>query len=400
MTTSVQDIDPAFDSAVRTANMVGVVLSNITYGVHLTLFIRVFRIYYSASQRPQSEARSRRRMRRPSLRPLLYFSLLLILATVGLCLQTWLDHSAFIENRDYAGGPLAYMVAHAGSSGCLGISAVYLILNWLSDGMLLYRFYILFQCSRYAIILSILTFLSLIAVGTVSIRHISMLSVNLLSNTSINLATVYLSLSFSLNLLLSLAIVLRMLHLRRSVPFVLNSRSSTRLYTSIVAMFVESASLYTLISLVCIIAVGLAIPMQNALLPMLGQLQAIPPLLISIRVSEYRATPVESFSSSMPSTIKFRRPLTPGINFGRGLILDDEQNPPPYPERCLSRSTTSMYEKRDLEECGQLYDPDATLKPSHSYVDSDFYGHKEDATISTAEEGFLRFFDAPSDTGV
>lgn len=100
-----------------------------------------------------------------------------------------------------------------------------------------------------------------------------MLSVNLLTNSSINLATVYLSLSFSLNLLLSLAIILRMLHLRRSVPFVLNSRSSTRLYTSIVSMFVESASLYTLISLVCIIAVGLAIPMQNALLPMLGQLQ-------------------------------------------------------------------------------------------------------------------------------
>ena len=63
-------------------------------------------------------------MRRPFVRPLLYFSLLLILATIGLCLQSWLDHSAFIENHDYAGGPLAYMVAHTGSSGYLAISAV------------------------------------------------------------------------------------------------------------------------------------------------------------------------------------------------------------------------------------------------------------------------------------
>lgn len=103
----------------------------------------------------------------------------------------------------------------------------------------------------------------------------------------------------------------------------------------------------------------------------------------------------------MPSTIKFRRPLTPVVNFGHGLIPDDERNPPPYPDRCLTRSTTSVYEKRYLDpECVRSYDPDATLKPSPSYVDSDFYGQeKEDATLSTTEEE-IWIFCAPRDTGV
>ncbi len=99
-----------------------------------------------------------------------------------------------------------------------------------------------------------------------------MLIVNLWTDNSTALSLAYLILSFSTNVILTFAIALRLLCIRRTMRKALGDRSSI-IYTSIVAMFVESASLYTVVALICIVACGVSSPLQNALLPMLGQLQ-------------------------------------------------------------------------------------------------------------------------------
>ena len=109
--------------------------------------------------------------------------------------------------------------------------------------------------------------------GIASMRSISLLSVDLWTNRSTALSLAYLVLSLSVNIALTVAIVSRLLYFRHRLPKVIGDASIRRIYVSIVAMFVESASLYTAVAVACIITCVVHSPARNALLPMLGQLQ-------------------------------------------------------------------------------------------------------------------------------
>ncbi|TFK89670.1 hypothetical protein K466DRAFT_597605 [Polyporus arcularius HHB13444] len=330
------------DATIGTVNMVGVILSTITYGVHFTLYTFLIRLYVDRSP---YVVRSRR-PQRPGWFPITYATVLFILATAGLCLQAWVNHDAFLGHRDFPGGPLAYMVEAAERPGNIAVTAVYVVLNWFADGMLFYRFFVLFRFSRCVLMVGILVLASLVVLGIVSMRNISLLSINLWTDRSTTLSLAYLALSLSINVTLTLAIVSRLIYFRRLLPKSIGDASIRSMYTSVVAMFVESASLYTLVAFSCIIACGVNSPVQNALLPMLGQLQAIPPLLIAIRVLEYRVITPDAFPPSTPSAITFKTPLS-------SMAQDGESIPPSYirtPSPCLCRnSTTETVGERSLD---------------------------------------------------
>lgn len=82
----------------------------------------------------------------------------------------------------------------------------------------------------------------------------------------------YWSLSISLNTVLTLLIVGRLMYVRRCVQSVLGDHHSDT-YTSVSAMLIESASLYSIWGLVFLICYAKNTPFQNLLLPALGQVQ-------------------------------------------------------------------------------------------------------------------------------
>jgi hypothetical protein len=82
----------------------------------------------------------------------------------------------------------------------------------------------------------------------------------------------YWSLSISLNTILTLAIVSRLFYVRRRVRGALGDHHSDT-YTSIAAMLIESASLYSIWGLVFLVCYARNTPFQNLLLPALGQVQ-------------------------------------------------------------------------------------------------------------------------------
>ncbi|KAI0674422.1 hypothetical protein C8Q78DRAFT_1076065 [Trametes maxima] len=275
-----------------------------TYGVHLTLFLSLVRLYVNPKR---TTARPEGPTKRDS-RLLLYICTLFALATSGLCLQIWVNHDAFIVHEDFAGGPLAYLAVHAHRPVNTAMTMIavavssYIALNWLADGLLLYRSYVLFKSSRIAAVGCIVTMLALVGVGTAFLRDIRELGFALWTNARTAPSLAYLSLSFSVNVVLTLVIVLRLLVARREIKDTLGS-SYARVYTSVMAMVIESASLYTVVALLSIVACAAQSPLQNAVLPILGQLQsdpqAIPPLLITLRVMEGRAVTAETWTSAM-----------------------------------------------------------------------------------------------------
>ncbi|KAH9852490.1 hypothetical protein C2E23DRAFT_885628 [Lenzites betulinus] len=290
--------------SVGTANMVGAVLSTMTFGFHLALLAQITRIYF-ARFRGQSD----RGLSRRDWRLYAYVCVLCLLATVGLCLQTWANYDAFVVHSTYPGGSLAYLGQQTQHPVHTVLIMTYIALNWVADGMVLWRMYVLFQFSKAVLAVCVITMLTLIGVGSAFVRTAQVSGLSLWTNYRIAPCVAYLALSFFINFVLTLVIVARILWVRHELRKHLGRRY-TSVYTSIAAMLVESAALYTVVTLVSIIACATRNPVENALLPMLGQLQAIPPLLIIVRVLEGRAVTAETWQTGFTS-----KPSTQGPRF-------------------------------------------------------------------------------------
>ena len=78
------------------------------------------------------------------------------------------------------------------------------------------------------------------------------------------------SLMVGFNVAMALAIVARMLFLRRRVVQSFGTENG-KIYTSVAAMFIESASIYAIIGILLIIAYARKSNTQNLILPSLGQ---------------------------------------------------------------------------------------------------------------------------------
>jgi len=124
--------------------------------------------------------------------------------------------------------------------------------------------------------------------GVMLLFQLTQPNANLWTTTAVNFAIPYWSISASLNILVTLMIVGRLLYIRQRTRAIL-STSHSRMYTSIAAMLVESAALYSVTALLFIITYARDSNIQNIILPLLGQVQAISPLLIMWRVARGHA---------------------------------------------------------------------------------------------------------------
>ena len=88
----------------------------------------------------------------------------------------------------------------------------------------------------------------------------------------VNFTLPYLSLSLALNIILTIAIVLRLLTFRYRIVSVLGPQYGTQ-YTSIAAMIVESAALYSAVSITFLVLFGIGNPVSQVLIQSLNQFQ-------------------------------------------------------------------------------------------------------------------------------
>lgn len=98
-------------------------------------------------------------------------------------------------------------------------------------------------------------------------------TVGFFASTSVNFALAYWSISIATTLLLTVLIVCRLLFMRYKLRKVLSADDRNSPYTSLSAMLIESAFLYAVTALIFIITFAKNDPVQNLVLPVLGQVQ-------------------------------------------------------------------------------------------------------------------------------
>ena len=87
------------------------------------------------------------------------------------------------------------------------------------------------------------------------------------ASAAYDFAVPYWSLSIAVNLLLTIAIITRLLVARKQLKAVMGEEHALE-YTSLIAIFIESASLYSITSLIYVVAFAVNSNVQNLILPL------------------------------------------------------------------------------------------------------------------------------------
>ncbi|KZV83801.1 hypothetical protein EXIGLDRAFT_842663 [Exidia glandulosa HHB12029] len=254
--------------------LAGILIGAVAYGVHATLFFTTLSILW---KRKRSEWRDYN-----------WIAFVLVLFTISSIAnygQLKFTQMIWIDNRDYPRGPSAYLVEQQTAFEARLVVGGYMVNGWLQDGLILYRFWIIFSGRRYIVALPTALFFGTIAVSTWLMTIISRQSY--FEGTGAALLIAYYTLSVALNLFATVTISVKLWAARRRLRDVSTSISSS--YLSVSAILIESAFLYTACGIAFLVPFGLGDPFQNVILPTLAQVESIAPLLIIMRVAQGHA---------------------------------------------------------------------------------------------------------------
>lgn len=281
------------------ADFIGLNLSDMLYGVAALLFFRCI----SALLLPR-----RGHQRKPLLA--LYTFVLFALGTIftGMSINT--SVLAFIENRNFPGGPEAYALFRYSSVLWVTPNTVFILANWLADGLLLYRCRIIWIPHTWILIFPGIMYLGSISMGIMTIFQASQPDSSLWATVTVSFALPYFSLSAALNTILTLLICGRLIVHQRRLNQNMGSKASSLPYSNIVMMLIESCAIYAVSSLIFIGTYASNNVASATFLPILSQTQIIAPLLIISRVARQRDWIANSEAARTPSSAVFRSTTT------------------------------------------------------------------------------------------
>ncbi|KAF5358564.1 hypothetical protein D9757_012959 [Collybiopsis confluens] len=272
--------------------LAGLFLGAVGFGVHATLFFQAFQLLYARRHKKQEQIF------------LVYIVTVFLLSNIGNATNFKFGEMVFIDFRDYPGGPGAYFVEQSTAFAAVVCNCVYICLTWFQDGLLLYRFWVIFGRNWLFLIAPTVMFASSLVLSCMLITMLSRPALTLWSKISFQLALAYWAISIAFNVLVTVLICWHLLVMRRKLAKALVRNDSSSPYITVSAMLIESAFLYSATALAFLISFGVNSPVQNLWLPVLGQAQSIAPLLIILRVAEGKAWSSDT-GNKLVSTLKF-----------------------------------------------------------------------------------------------
>ncbi|CCM06008.1 uncharacterized protein FIBRA_08251 [Fibroporia radiculosa] len=274
----------------------GALLSNIVYGVQLALFAMCFTALVRVKNGDKSKARRQ-------LALLVFTCVIFVIGTLFMGAQVKFTQLALIENRNYPGGPSVYYKAEFSNSVDEIANVCFVVGNWIMDAFLVWRFLVIFRrCgSTWVAALACLPCLMLLA----SVALGTTLLVQMMGSSPfsfVNITLSYYVLSLTLNILVTLLIVGRLLLFRRSITRTLGPLHASSIpYVTISAMLIESASLYSVFALLFLVPFGLNNALANVFIQTVSQVQIVASLLITFRVATGKAWTGNSSVEQMAS---------------------------------------------------------------------------------------------------
>ncbi|KAJ2929654.1 hypothetical protein H1R20_g7447, partial [Candolleomyces eurysporus] len=251
------------DLWIERSNLAGIVIAGVAYGILFTIFVQC--ILSLRTSNPQKKRQARWLAA--------YSCVIFILATCGFAANVKFIQMTFIDYRNYPGGPNGFTFDFYTDPVNMFSLMCYVIMNWFADGLMLYRFTVFYNGKSWLILVfPCMLYLAIIGLSLAMAIYTMNPSIGFWAPITIDIGTAYWSLSIGMNVIVTVAIAGRLLKMRANIRKILGPKHSSP-YTSVLAMIIESAALYTSWALVFMVAYAKGDTFQNIVLSSLGQVQ-------------------------------------------------------------------------------------------------------------------------------
>jgi len=224
-----------------------------------------------------------------------YSTFLMILVTIALACNLFFGQAMWIEHRDIDGGPVAFFGANIAIwYNTLG-TASDVVADFIADGLMLYRCYVFWGHVPLAMVFPSLIYLGSVAMGITTTIQSGLPGGNFFAGITVNFGIPWLVLTIVFNILVTTMIAGRLLSMHEKGKRVLG-RETTKRYTGLVAILVESALPFTLLGIVYLATYIKDVPESLALADIWGAVVALAPQAIILRVAMGVAWTPETFT--------------------------------------------------------------------------------------------------------
>ncbi|KAI0258330.1 hypothetical protein BC834DRAFT_975244 [Gloeopeniophorella convolvens] len=293
--------ETSFQLFTERAWLQGAILSAVAYGSAFTLFAICLNILIKQTNRTNIKIKGAF---------IAYITILFILGTIFMVSSAEFTQLAFIDNRNFPGGPAAYENAMFSIPVDMAGNAAFVLTTWFADALLVWRCMVIYKGCQFPlwVIMAFpcLVYTASVVMGILWLKQLSTTS-PYGTSASINWTIPCLSISLALNILVSIAIVIRLLVYRRRISLLMGRHHGSQ-YTSIAAMIIESASIYSAFSIFFLVPFGMNSPVSEIVLQSLSEIQICTTLLIVFRVAQGKGwsqdTTTQVFSKQKPSQVR------------------------------------------------------------------------------------------------
>ncbi|OCH86031.1 hypothetical protein OBBRIDRAFT_738777 [Obba rivulosa] len=245
----------------------------ILYGIELVLY------YLTMRQLLQRKSGKRTRSDKFFMG---FSTALLFLITIYMSTEAIFGEEMWIVNFDFPGGADAWFAVNAAVWYQTMGTASFVFLNWLTDALMIYRCFIVWNDYR-VIVVPIILYLATWALGIIELVVSGEPGGDFFVGKAEQLGLAYFSTTIRLNVLVTVLICVRILTYARRVEGTLGP-SSTRTYTGAAALIIESALPYTLAGIAYLVSTGLNSGISILMGAFYGMFACISPQLLILRV--------------------------------------------------------------------------------------------------------------------
>lgn len=286
------------------SNFAGALLGAIFYGIVIVMFFQCMSALFNPVNRTKEGIKW----------PLVaHTAIMFSFATVYTGMTLDLQSIAFIDNRAFPGvdglippGPLGYQLLVYPNAIVVVPNLMVLLNSWLADGLLLYRCYIIYAKKYWVVVFPCLMYLASVGMGIWFVYQNS--QPDSVSNAlGAGAGVPYFAISISLNILLTLLIVSRLIVHSKNIRKAMGANGGTGgVYNAIITMLTESSALYAVSSVLFIVPWSRGSWVADIFLPILAQNQVIAPFLITLRVANQSALTSKTIVSENVGSMQFR----------------------------------------------------------------------------------------------
>ncbi|ESK90410.1 hypothetical protein Moror_13676 [Moniliophthora roreri MCA 2997] len=280
----------------------GAFLGAVAYGIEFVLYVMACYLLW-IHRRHQAQSYMR------NIFFIVYTSIIFVLSTLYMVGLLQFTQLSFIDGRNIPGGPNAFEVIMFSLPIDMLANVIMVIITWFCDIVNVWRCYVIYRGCRlpaWAVnLIPMLLYLLSIAFGILFLKQVGTVSQSPWETTGINFTAPYYAMSLALNILVTVLIVVRLLIYRHRITKAMGSSHGSH-YTSLMAMVVESAAIYSSFALAFLVPFAVNSPASQLFLQALSPIQGLSTFLIIFRIAQGKGWSHDAYTNALTTS------LTPG----------------------------------------------------------------------------------------